>query len=111
MKNLRVLCFVFLAAAGCTDTKIAGGSVDGKKIFAAACARCHGADGVPTEEMMARTGAKSLLAPSLQNDWTDEQIREQILRGSKSRTMPAFKGAITDEQLDALVVYIRSMDD
>lgn len=111
MKVLGVLCFVVLAASGCTDTKVAAGSVDGKTIFASACARCHGADGIPTKAMMARTGAKSLLSPSLQNDWTDDQIRERILQGSASRSMPAFKGALSEEQLVAIVAYIRAMDD
>ena len=106
----KALCFTsVLAFAGCSDSYVAGGSVDGARIFSSACARCHGADGVPSQAMMARTGAKSLVSSEIQKSWTDDQLRKQILQGSASRSMPAFKGALKDEQLDALIVYIRTL--
>ncbi len=107
---VKALCFTsVLALVGCGDSYVAGGSVDGARIFSSACARCHGADGVPSQAMMARTGAKSLVSPEIQNSWTDDQLRKQILQGSASRSMPAFKGALKDEQVDVLIVYIRAL--
>jgi len=107
---VKALCCTSLFTfVGCSDSYVAGGSVDGARIFSSACARCHGADGIPTKEMMARTGAKSLASPEVQNSWTDAQLRKQILQGSASRSMPAFKGALKEEQLDAVVVFIRTL--
>lgn len=82
--------------------------MDGEKIFAQACARCHGAEGVPSPGLVARTGVKPLTSEMVR-EMSDEEIRNQILRGSKNRLMPAFQGSLRDEQLDAVVAHIRSL--
>ncbi len=107
-------CVGFLVAAcavlsvGCSDDKMAGGSIDGPKIFADACARCHGADGVPSPGTQARTGVKPLNSERVKA-MSDDDILGQIRNGSKNRLMPAFQGAMSDEQLKSLVAHIRTL--
>ena len=116
MRNLpiRVLgaaassLFLLLGAGACSDDKLAGGSTDGPKIFQDACARCHGAKGIPTAGMKARAGVKPLNSERAVG-MSDEQLLEQIRNGSKNRMMPSFQGALSDAQLKALVAHIRDL--
>ena len=104
--------FLLLALAlspACGDSRIAGGSVDGAEIFQTACARCHGAAGVPDRGMAARTGVKPLTSERVRTKLSDDQLRDQILNGSKNRMMPAFQGAMSEEQVVALVAHVRTL--
>ncbi|HEX5049155.1 MAG TPA: cytochrome c [Gammaproteobacteria bacterium] len=87
---------------------------DGAQIFRSACAACHGADG------RGRTSAEVGFEEPLP-DFTDCDFssREQagdwsaiVQRGGPvrafSRRMPAFGEALTDEQIDAVVTYVRA---
>jgi mono/diheme cytochrome c family protein len=105
--GLLVLCF-FGAGYGCGDTKLAGGVVDGPRIYNDACARCHGPEGVPTPGLAARTGVKPLNTERVQK-LSDQRLGEQIREGSSNKLMPAFQGALSDEQIAALIAHIRSL--
>ena len=74
---------------------------DGPTLFTSSgCPQCHGSEGLGT-----------LKAPSLRDvrqRKTEEQIRSQIKDGGKS--MPPFGGALTDDQISALVEFLRSKD-
>lgn len=107
MRGLLYALMVLLVAA-CGNSKIADGSVDGARIYNDACARCHGASGVPTPGMAARTGVKPLNTARVA-ELGDEEIAEQIRRGSKNKMMPAFQGALSDTQIAALVEYVRTL--
>lgn len=99
---------IALLAASACDRKVAGGEVDGAKIFAEVCARCHGPEGEPDASMVARYGVKNLRSDHVQRELTDVDIRRQILLGSKNKQMPSFEGAITDEQIAAVIAHVRS---
>lgn len=72
--------------------------LDVSKLFATSCGWCHSAGG--------RGAGKG---PRLMGtELTDEQIIARI-RDGKVGGMPAFSGAFTDEQLRAIVSYIRSL--
>jgi mono/diheme cytochrome c family protein len=77
--------------------------VDGARIFASTCARCHGADGC---------GGDAIGLPSrsricnVQASLSDQQAKQFIKQGKGS--MPAFGDEFNDEQIAALVHHIRS---
>jgi mono/diheme cytochrome c family protein len=73
---------------------------DGEKLFATSCGFCHQAGG-----RVAGRGPK--LAGT---DRTDEFIMNRI-RVGKEGAMPAFGRAFTEDQLHAIVAYIRSLKD
>ena len=99
-----------VTAAAC-DRKVAGGEVDGAKIFSEVCARCHGPKGEPDASMVARYGVKSLRSEHVQRQLTDADIRRQILEGSKNKQMPSFQGAISEEQIAAVIAHVRSFSE
>lgn len=74
---------------------------DGPALFTrSGCPQCHGPEGLGTPK-----------APSLRDvrkRKTEEQIRSQIKDGGKS--MPPFAQALTDDQISALVEFLRSKD-
>lgn len=99
---------VSLAGSGCSQG-IAEGRADGAAIFSEACARCHGPQGIPDPTNVARIGVKPLNSPHVQSQLTDDDIRQQILRGSRNKQMPAFAGAFSDEQVRAIIAHVRTL--
>jgi len=101
-----LLCLA--AGAGCSK-EVAGGRADGAAIFSEVCARCHGPAGVPDAASVARLGVKPLVSPHVQRQLTDAAIRHQILNGSRNKQMPAFAGALSDAQVEAIVRHVRTL--
>lgn len=97
-------------AAGCKP-EVAGGRADGAEVFSQVCARCHGPAGQPPEGMVARLGVKPLTSAHVQAEMSDADIRKQILEGSANKQMPAFAGALTDAQVEAVIDYVRGLDE
>ena len=82
--------------------------VDGRQLFAQACAKCHAADGsggLP----MATNGPRpiDLRNPEWQRTRTDEAIEAAIRDGRGA--MPPFAGVLTPEQMHALARHVRSL--
>jgi mono/diheme cytochrome c family protein len=57
--------------------------------------------------MVARTGVKPLTSERVIHQMSDDDLRTQILKGSKSKTMPAFQGALTEAQVTAVIAHVR----
>jgi mono/diheme cytochrome c family protein len=71
---------------------------DAEQLFASTCGWCHSDGG--------RVAGKG---PQLMGTTkSDDFIRERIKNG-KQGAMPAFNGALSDTQIDAIIKYIRSL--
>ena len=102
--------FLLLACAGCKKSQAAELSPQGKELFAATCARCHGQDG--TGGFPVSPGGPSprnFRDHAFQASHTDEQIKNTIVNG-KGTAMPPFGKTFDDAQLRALVSTVRSFD-
>lgn len=106
LAGLAGLAFAGLAGA-CSGGDEEGAEIDGAEVYEELCARCHGPEGEPTPGMVARHGVRDLTAREVQAEMTDEEIREQIFRGSKNREMPSFGGVVSDEEVGAVIDYVR----
>jgi cytochrome c553 len=80
---------------------------DGKELYAAACAECHGADGSgePLREKNPRVG--DLRSSELQDKWKDADLAELIARGRGE--MPGLRERLSVDQITAVIVHMRSM--
>jgi mono/diheme cytochrome c family protein len=106
VRALRIA--VLVACSACSDPRL--GSADGKTLFEAVCARCHGFDGRGDPVEKARLGVPDMTDPRWQLARRDEDIQRTIIEGSKSKKMPAFgKTAFRPDQLDALVRHVRAL--
>ena len=98
---------VFLTAAMFTfaTPAIAGDAASGAKIFSANCAACHaGGNNVVN-------GAKTLKKDALEKYEMNsiEAITYQVNNGKNA--MPAFKGRLTDAQIDDVATYVLSQSE
>lgn len=87
-------------------------AADPKANWASNCAQCHGADGRANTKMGQQLSAKDLTDPKVQASFSDAQaakvIKEGVKQGGKT-TMKAFGGKLTDEEIKALVAYVRTL--
>lgn len=111
VKGRAALAFAAIAAlvalAGC-EQQVAGGSTNGSTVFQSICAACHGETGKPTAANVARLGVKDLTAPELRARITPALVENQVRHGSQNKLMPAFEGALTEDQIKAVAAYVAS---
>lgn len=76
------------------------------------CMQCHGKTGKADTKMGMKVGAKDLTDPKVQASFTDEQAAKSIKEGMKENgktVMKAFGDKLSDAEIKALVVYVRSL--
>jgi mono/diheme cytochrome c family protein len=76
-------------------------TVNGEPLFEANCARCHGAKGEG-----AKKGIPLISGHALAHS-EDEYIQQVV--GGKAGKMPAFRDKLSDEQIAAIVKYVRTV--
>jgi mono/diheme cytochrome c family protein len=84
-------------------------AADPKTNWGMNCAQCHGADGRAATKMGKQLNAKD---PKVQASFTDAQAAKSIKEGVKvggRTTMKAFGGKLTDDEIKALVAYVRTL--
>ena len=102
------LCLVFVAA--CSAQEQAGSTTNGAELYGKFCATCHGPTGKPDATMAARLGVRDLTSAELRARVTPGLVEQQVRNGSQNKLMPAFAGAFTDEQIQAIAAYVASPD-
>jgi mono/diheme cytochrome c family protein len=107
MKTIIILAISILIAA-----PLSVRAADAKTNWANNCAQCHGPDGKANTKMGKTLSAKDLTDPKVQASFTDAKAAEVIKDGVKQNgktTMKAFGGKLTDDEIKALVAYVRSL--
>src|SRR5213079_1430638 len=106
MKNIAVLTISILIAA-----PLSARAADAKTSWANNCAQCHGASGKGDTKMGKMLNAMDLTDPKKQSSFTDAQAATAIKDGIKQNgktTMKAF-GKLSDDEMKALVAYVRTL--
>jgi mono/diheme cytochrome c family protein len=94
LKNMEVAQAAAKAGEGAEQA-----ALKGKQLFANTCGFCH-----------AEGGRKASKGPKLAGSArTDEFLIDRIKNGKQGR-MPAFGSAFSDEEIEAMVAYIRSLE-
>lgn len=78
---------------------------DGAAIYKAKCASCHGADGTGQTAMGKSMKLRDLGAVEVQK-LSDTELTTVTADGKGK--MPAYKGKLTDEEIKAVVVFMRT---
>jgi len=75
------------------------------------CQKCHGADGKGQTKMGRQSGAKDYTDPKVQAELKDDNalkiIKEGIVEKDKKKMDP-YKDKLTDQEIKALIAYIRA---
>ena len=87
---------------------------EGKKLFCKAkCIKCHGEDGKGDTEKGQELKAPDFTSASFQKETNDKEMTDTILNGSKNKMlmilMPPYKDKLTQEEVQVLVRYVRSL--
>ena len=81
---------------------------DAKATFDAQCAKCHGKDGRAKSLHAKHVHARDMTDAAWQNEVSDERLFNSINKG-KGKNMPAFGKKLSEDQIDALVRYVRQL--
>lgn len=108
MKKL-VVCALALLAAGAVSVRAA----DAKEIWTKDCAKCHGEDGKGDTKMGKKLEVKDLADAKVQAGMKDDEMSKAIKEGVKEKDsdktkMKAF-GDLSDQEVKALVAYVRGL--
>ena len=74
--------------------------------------QCHGPDGSANTAMAKALNAKDFTNPQIQSSFTDAQAATAIKDGVTKdgiTKMSAFGGILSDDEIKALVAYVRSL--
>jgi cytochrome c6 len=95
-------CFALFSAHG----------ADPKTNWSNNCVQCHGPDGSANTGMGKALNAKNLTDAQIQSSFTDAQaaaaIKDGVTKDGTTR-MIAFGGKLSDEEIKALVAYVRTL--
>jgi mono/diheme cytochrome c family protein len=94
--------FLFLLAVAAP----ANAADDAAALYKSKCASCHAADGSGDTPAGKKTGARPFSSPEVQK-MTDAELTEATVNGKKK--MPGYKGKLTDDQIKALVEYVKEL--
>ena len=106
MKKLLTLTVAFLAV-----TALSARAADAKATYEKDCAKCHGKDGKGDTVMGKKTGAKDYTDPKVQAEMKDDAAFKAIKEGLKSKegkTLMKPFDALSDDEIKALVAYMRT---
>ncbi len=107
-RSFAILVALGIAGVGCEKKTV--DPAQGQKLFASACARCHGAEGAGGLPLFdGGPSPRNFHDHGFHDSHTDEQIKLTIVNG-KGVGMPPFGTTFTDAQLDALVAHVRGCD-
>ncbi|HSB79238.1 MAG TPA: c-type cytochrome [Candidatus Methylomirabilis sp.] len=108
-----ILAWEFLTPSK-VEHPVVGGAPDGRALFAAHCAECHGDTGKgdgPGAKIV-RTPMTDFTNAAAMANRDDHFLAEIIKKGGsqfgRSNAMPAWGMKLSDEEIRALVVFIRS---
>ena len=93
-----VLVFAFTTCAYAQD--------DAAALYKSKCQVCHGPDGKGDTPAGKKVGAKDFHSPEVAKQ-SDNELFEITKKGKEK--MPPYAGKLTDDQIKALIKYIRSL--
>lgn len=95
--------FTVLGAGNTNEAAVA----DAATIYNRQCVSCHGRDGRGRTRKGRQNHARDMTSASWQDDVSDERLFNSINNGRGK--MPAFRKKISENDIDALVAYVRRM--
>jgi mono/diheme cytochrome c family protein len=107
MKKMILLAVLFGLATAMTVK-----AAEAKENWDSQCAKCHGADGKGDTKMGAKLGCKDLTDAKVQSDLKDEVATKAIKEGLKAadgKTLMKPFDQLTDDEVKALVAYVRGL--
>ncbi|MEX0326337.1 MAG: cytochrome c [Puniceicoccaceae bacterium] len=110
MKNQLI---PIIAAASLIALPSVVSGATGEEVWMKYCKKCHGDDGKGQTAMGKRFEIRDYTDPAIQAEWSDEDIKAAVIDGVKNesgkKVMLAFGKKLSEEEVDAVVAYLRSL--
>ena len=105
--SLKRFAAVALFAGSLSTAAFADDAVD---VWKAKCKGCHGEDGKAKTKVGEKEKIPDFTTEKWQQEFADGDIKKVIADGSDSNSkMKPFKEKLTEQEIDALVKYIRTL--
>lgn len=104
--NRKSFAIVLAAALILVAAPAAFAAADGAAIYKAKCVSCHGANGSGQTPVGKSMKLRDLRSADVQKQ-TDQELYKWTADGKGK--MPAYKGKLTEAQINALVAHMRTM--
>jgi mono/diheme cytochrome c family protein len=107
MKN-SIAIILALLVGGAVSVRAA----DAKENWEKNCAKCHGDDGAGKTKMGGKLGVKDYTDAKVQAEMKDDAMAKAIKEGTKEGEtvkMKAFGDVLSDDEIKALVAYVRGL--
>lgn len=102
-KMMKIKSLVLVASLALAGSAFAA---DGAATYKAKCAMCHGPNGDASTGMAKSMGLKPLNSPDVQKASAADMTA--LVTNGKGK-MPAFKGKLSDDEISAVVTYVKSL--
>lgn len=104
MNRCVQLCLLGLLTAALGVPALA--QSNGEQVYKAQCAMCHGQDGLATTPV-----AKMMAVPSFKSPAVAKLTPAEMIAATENgkAKMPAFKGKLSQTQIEEVVAYIRKL--
>ncbi|MGA8309688.1 MAG: cytochrome c [Terriglobales bacterium] len=106
LPQFHALALVLILLAITPSFAVAEGSAAGAGVFKAKCVTCHGPDGSGNTPVGKSLQTADLRSPEVQKK-SDAELTQSVSEGKGN--MPAFKGNITDEEIQSVLKYVRTL--
>jgi len=104
---MKTITTTLLIAVSLAVTSSALLAADAAENWTKNCASCHAKDGSGSTVMGKKSGVENYQDAKVQAKFTDAQAIE-IIKNGKEKMKP-FKDKLTDDEIKALVAYIRTL--
>src|SRR5215471_12828001 len=106
MKLFRSVTVILSVVAVCALTTCAWAQDDPAALYKSKCQVCHGPDGKGDTPAGKKVGARDFHSPEVAK-MSDAELFEITKKGKDK--MPSYDKKLTDDQIKALIKYIRSL--
>ena len=102
--------YIILTAASLVLGSLTGfAGVDAKAVWDKQCKKCHGDTGAGDTALGKKLGIKDYTKADSLKDLTDDQLFAMTKDGVEGTKMAGYGKKISDEEIKALVAYMRGM--